>query len=156
MKMSFFWIPALDSQEAAEELNAFLNSHRVVQVEKAFVGNEKGVGWSLCVQWVEQDGGAELSSTSSKKRVDYREILDEESFRIFAILRSWRKEKAASEGVPIYTIATNEQLAEVVRGRIQSKGELAKVGGFGKARQDKYGEELLAACRREFGTKEAG
>ena len=43
--------------------------------------------------------------------VDYREVLKPEEFEMFSRLREWRKALAEKEGVPVYTLLTNEQLA---------------------------------------------
>ena len=146
MKMKFFWIPARDSTAAETELNTFLGSHRVLQVEKSFCSDADGPGWALCVQWLpgEVPGASPPSKGGSK--VDYREVLDEPTFKIFAALRTWRKDRAAADGVPIYTVATNEQLAAIATGRIQTKAALEKVEGFGAGRMAKYAEALLAAA----------
>lgn len=151
MKLNFFWIPAIDSSSAAEELNGFLASHRVLQVEKQYTAGEggHGAGWSVCVEWVPgpESAAPAVSSIGKLSKVDYKQVLDAETFRIFAALRDWRKEAAAAQGVPIYTVATNEQLAEVARQRVTSKAGLEKIEGFGAARLARQGEELLAACR---------
>jgi superfamily II DNA helicase RecQ len=149
MKLNFFWIPAIDSAPAAEELNRFLASHRIVQLEKQFCAGDSrhGTGWSVCVEWM---AGSESTAVPAAKlsKIDYKEVLDAETFGIFSALRNWRKEAAAAQGVPVYTVATNEQLAEVARQRMTSKVALEKIEGFGAARLARQGEALLAACRR--------
>lgn len=144
--MKFFWIPARDSSAAEAELNTFLGGHRVVQVEKAFCSDADGPGWSLCVQWLPGETPATAPAMKGGSKVDYRELLDEPTFKIFAALRTWRKDRAAADGVPIYTVATNEQLATIAQQRIQTKAALAQVEGFGTSRLGKYAEALLAVC----------
>lgn len=77
-------------------------------------------------------------------RPDYKQILAPEDFAVFVRLRQWRKEAAEEEGVPLYTIFTNEQLAEMARRRPQTKAELGSIDGVGEARLGKYGEAVLA------------
>lgn len=152
MFLKFFWIPALDSGVAEQELNAFLSRHRVVDIDRQFAVVGSVAGWSLCVQWVGECGEAGVAEKRGGRNamVDYRVILDEPTFRIFAALREWRKEKAAAEGVPIYTIASNEQLAVIARRRIRTKAGLQEVEGFGAGRMDRYADPLLAVCLREM------
>lgn len=64
---------------------------------------------------------------------------------MFVRLRQWRKTAAAEEGVPVYTIFTNEQLAEVARLRPSSKAALGEIEGIGEGRVTKYGEAVLQA-----------
>jgi hypothetical protein len=40
---------------------------------------------------------------------------DEEQQLLFKRLRQWRKEKAEKEGVPVFIIATNRQLLQLVQ-----------------------------------------
>jgi superfamily II DNA helicase RecQ len=55
-----------------------------------------------------------------------------------------RKEIAAAEAVPVYTIFTNEQLATMVREHVITKGDLEKIAGVGDARVLKYADRFLA------------
>ncbi len=68
-----------------------------------------------------------------------------------AQLRDWRLERARSDGVPAYVVATNACLDEVCRRLPGDTGELAEVPGMGPARVERYGDDLLelvrAACR---------
>ena len=89
-------------------------------------------------------GKPAASGSGESQKIDWREALDEESFRVFAALRAWRKERAKADGVPIYAVATNEQLAAISRDRAGTKAALAKVEGFGAGRMAKYGDAILA------------
>jgi superfamily II DNA helicase RecQ len=149
MKLNFFWIPARDSCNSEAELNTFLASHRIVQIEKSFVAGDDGPGWSICAQTLPKEVMSSAPVAKEKTgKIDYREVLDEESFRIYAILRAWRKEKAAEQGVPIYTVATNDQLAKISRDRVQTKSGLEQIEGFGPSRIGKYGQELVVLCQQ--------
>jgi superfamily II DNA helicase RecQ len=75
--------------------------------------------------------------------VDYKQILSPEDFAVFVKLRQWRKTAAEKEGIPVYTIFTNEQLAEIARLRVGSKTELGRIEGIGEGRLKKYGDEVL-------------
>ena len=64
-------------------------------------------------------------------KVDYREVLSPEDFAVFARLRQVRKEIAQDDAVPVYTVFTNEQLAQMVQGRATTKAALEKIAGVG-------------------------
>jgi len=150
MPIKFFWVPAVDSEAAERELNAFISSHRVVEVTKAFNALLGGpCGWALCIQWVTGSAPSSRSAAGKSEKIDYRELLDAPTFKIFAALRTWRKDVAATEGVPIYAVATNEQLAAIARGRCTTRAALDKVEGFGPARLAKYGTDLIRIVQRE-------
>ena len=141
MKMRFFWVPARDGDREAEVLNQFLGQQRVVHVERRFHG-EGAPGWAICEEWVERSGPDPVGG-KGRQRVDYREQLDKESFRIFAELRKWRKEEAGRHGVPVYAVASNDQLAAVAQGRIETAAGLREVEGYGQGKVEKYGEGLI-------------
>jgi superfamily II DNA helicase RecQ len=90
-------------------------------------------------------------------RTRTKEILSPEDFAVFARLRELRKEIAQVEAVPVYTIFTNEQLAQIVQAKAATKGDLEKVAGVGDARIEKYGPRFLEHLRGQWRrTDEAG
>ena len=62
----------------------------------------------------------------------------------FSRLRDKRKELAQRDGVQVYTIMTNEQLAEMVKQNISEPSELTQIEGIGAACIEKYGYDLLS------------
>lgn len=131
-----FFVPLTDDGEAQEALNAFLRSKRVLGVERVFAQT----GWAFCVEWLE--GGRDTARNPPK--VDYREALSPADFEVFSRLRRKRKELAERDGVQVYTVMTNEQLAEMVRLRVIAPTELRKIDGIGDARIAKYGADFVA------------
>lgn len=89
--------------------------------------------------------GSVSSGKSIRNRVDYKEVLSESEFALFAKLRDLRKEISLAEAVPVYTVFTNEQLASMVQQHAQTKSDLEKITGVGDARIEKYGARFLAA-----------
>jgi len=122
---------------AQAELNAFLRGHRILQVDKSFTGS----GWSFCVEWLEGKSSGETEWKA--KRIDYREVLDAESFARFAKLRERRKAIALEDGVPTYMVMTDAQLAKVAKAEKMDMTLLKQIDGFGEAHVKKYGERLL-------------
>ncbi len=68
----------------------------------------------------------------------------ETDMSLFDVLRAWRREEAARQGVPPYVIFHDRTLAEIARIRPSSPGGLASVGGVGQAKLDRYGAAVLA------------
>ena len=81
---------------------------------------------------------------------DYKEILSADDFAVFAKLRELRKEIAQREAVPVYTVFTNEQLAQMVENRCRSKTDLEKITGVGDARIEKYGQGFLELLQQQW------
>ena len=62
----------------------------------------------------------------------------------FDALRDWRVERARRDGVAPYLVCTNQQLAAMIKARPQSMAKLGIIDGIGKAKLEKYGQEILA------------
>lgn len=141
MKHRFFVIPAVDPNPAEEELNRFCSQHRVVALEKHFVADGANSFWSVCVSVASREP---FTATSKRKpQVDYKELLSADEFTVYAQLRELRKSIADSEGVPVYALFTNEQLANMVQNRICTQAGLLELEGVGKARVEKYAAPFL-------------
>ena len=56
MAFQFFTIPIRDAASAAADMNAFLQSHRVLTVERRWVEQGSNSFWSFCVDYVEDSG----------------------------------------------------------------------------------------------------
>jgi len=143
MRIDFFTIPVQSSAEASEELNSLLSSSRILTVDRQFVPDGTSSFWSVCV--VSQTGPLRGGKVASAKKdtVDYREVLSAEDFAVYAKLRDLRKQLAEREGVPTYAVFTNEQLAAITQGRVDSLTALKRVEGVGDARVEKYGTSVL-------------
>lgn len=68
---------------------------------------------------------------------------------LFNLFREWRSKRSRKEGVPPYVLFNNNQLAQIVIKRPQSLAELSKIEGIGKAKLEKYGQEILEISKIE-------
>ena len=139
LQYKFFRIPIQSMVPFEEEINGFLRSVRVVHVQREFVDQGENSFWALAIEYMPIAGG----DSRKRARVDYKTLLSPEDFTVFANLRGWRKGVAAEEGVPVYAIFTNEQLAKIAESRIQTPTGLAEIDGVGKSRISKYAEAVI-------------
>lgn len=58
-------------------------------------------------------------------------------------LREWRALRSSREGVPVYVIFNNRQLAEIARHKPRSKSALREIDGVGEAKVGKYAEDIF-------------
>lgn len=132
---------SLPAAPELEDLNSFLRSQRVASVTQHMVQTGSGALLVFVVETVSSSprGVAE----PGVPKIDYRDELNPGQFAVFSRLREERKKWAEAEGVPVYTVFTNAQLAEMVKRRVRSAAELGKIEGIGPARLEKYGALLL-------------
>ena len=147
-----FFVPLHDEGEAQDQLNAFLRSHRVLQVAR----NALPDGWAFCIEWLDGEtsaraerfgrgGGGGGGGAVGGASVDYMAKLEPEQFLRYARMRDARRDLAQGDGVPPYTVLTNAQMAELAQLEHPSLADMKKIRGVGEKTVKKYGEALLAA-----------
>ena len=104
-----FFISPFSELSASAELNNFLKSHRIINVEKRLIDGERGTGWVFLVEYTDVEGGKSAYTMSSK--VDWRDVLNPSQFAVYDFLRKTRKEIGDKTKIPLYGIFSNEQLA---------------------------------------------
>ncbi|WP_166133083.1 ATP-dependent DNA helicase UvrD2 [Nocardioides ochotonae] len=63
---------------------------------------------------------------------------------LFERLREWRKDRAAEESVPAFVIFTDATLQLIAEQKPRTPQALLKIGGIGKSKVDRFGEDVLA------------
>ena len=147
MKYQFFTIPVSSYEDVQEKLNNFCATHKVATVEKQFVSNNEQSFWAFCITYIEGDQSVTIPK---KSRIDYKEILDEKDFAIFAKLRNLRKKMAEKEGVPLYGLFTNDQMATMIQKRITTISGMRTIDGVGDVRIEKYAKAFIDVLKEEM------
>ena len=101
MLVKLFTIPIGDSGGALDDMNRFLKTNKILEVENQLISNENGAYWCFCVRYIERTSPP---PSYNKTRVDYKQVLDDATFQKFSKLREIRKKVAADEGVPAFAV----------------------------------------------------
>ena len=73
MPFRVFTIPTRDDGSFADELNQFMRSHGVLQVEKRFIDEGSNSFWSFCIDYVEtQTINRQTKGPANRQRIDYK------------------------------------------------------------------------------------
>ena len=93
-------------------------------------------------------------SIKSRKRVDNDDVItsmienavsmDADIENLRAQLQEWRTERYKADNVPAYTILHQSTLLEIATLVPKTREELLNIKGFGRAKLEKYGDEILA------------
>ncbi|MEM6632802.1 MAG: HRDC domain-containing protein [Bacteroidota bacterium] len=140
MQIRIFSIPLPGSDKETHELNTFLRSKKVLKVESELVQSGQEPFWCFCVRYVDT-----ASSPKKEKKVDYKEVLDADSFARFSAYRVIRKRIADEEGIPAYAVFYNNELAELAKAEKLTLAKMKKIEGIGPKRIEKYGKFFISA-----------
>ena len=100
----------------------------------------------LCVSWRMPPAGSVRKPEGGE---EWRGLLTTpEASERFDRLRRWRNERAKKDGIPAYAILTNRALAEAAAIPTPSLAAFAGVEGFGPARVERYGRDMLEVLGR--------
>ena len=114
------------------DLNRFLRSKKVLEVENQLVNHAQNAYWCFCIKYLDDE-----AKEREKKRVDYRQVLDELSFKRFSTMREIRKQLAKEDAVPAYAVFTDEELAALARIEDLTILTMQKIKGIGEKKVEK-------------------
>jgi hypothetical protein len=83
-----------------------------------------------------------LSCYASGKKESYTDVANTE---LYNTLKRWRDMKVEEEKIVIYMVANQATLKEIATYLPLTKKDLLQITGFGKAKVDKYGDDVLEA-----------
>ncbi|MCM1170445.1 MAG: HRDC domain-containing protein [Bacteroides sp.] len=146
MQLKIFDITSVGSDERMEEVNKFLRSVKVLDIDRQFYFSSDKVGhWSLMVTYLPQQGTLPSSGLFEKReKVDYKSVLSEADFEKFSKLRAIRKQLAEADAVPAYAVFTDAELAQIARLPNIDAPSVLKISGIGEKRIEKYGSLICA------------
>ena len=149
MQIKIFTIPILGGEKITEEMNRFLNGKKILQTGHHLVNNTEGTFWCFCIKYLPDNS----QESAPRRKVDYREVLDSNSFQRFALMRETRKKLAKEEGVPAYAVFTDAELAELAKLETLTLASMKKIKGIGPGKLEKYGEHFTSQEQNETSRK---
>jgi len=151
MQIKLFTIPIAFVNEQNDELNKFLKSHKILEIDKQLVQIPTGAFWCFYIQYVEE-GNKEFYIKENK--VDYRETLTEEEFKAFSKLREIRKKISVEDAVSAFVVFTDAELAEIAKLKDATANNIRSIKGIGDKKAEKYGERILSQLKSEWNEPE--
>ena len=91
------------------------------------------------------EAGAEPPSRPSSSFVAVRPATStvSQGDPVYDALATWRRGRAAEEGVPAFHVFANRVLAAVADAKPRTRADLLALPGIGPAKLDRYGDEVL-------------
>jgi len=124
----------------------FLADKQLVEVRDHFFEHDDLPHLVLIVIYRTELVGAEqgaIDNASSGKKLQI-DKLSETDRNLFNTFREWRNERAKQEGIPVFLIASNVMLLEVVSRKPHSLPQIREIKGFGEGKVKKFGPEILS------------
>lgn len=126
------------SDAEVEELNKFLRSHRILQVDKSFSPDGGGY-WSILVTYHESGAGDIQGDVGrNRSKVDYSKVLAPEVYARFEALKAIRREVSKSEGISAFLVFTDKELARMAEPEELTLERLQTMEGIERRRIEKY------------------
>jgi len=141
MKIQIFSIPIIGGEEENKRMNDFLSSHRVVKIQEKLTASDY---WTFCISYVDKQPETEIDSKKQKK-IDYKDVLNEEDFARFSAMRTVRKKIAMEKAVPPYAIFTDAMLADITKLKEMTIKAISEINGIGEGRATEYGQQMIDA-----------
>ena len=140
MAIRMFAVPFDPHQEVFhdEDLQKFLLNKQVKNIRAEFFSQDGRAYWAVYMEY-----DAVLKTDTSREA----EALDEPQRLLFQRFREWRREKAEQQGVPVFLIARNRELLDLVKQAPKTVEALRDIRGFGKKKIERYGQEVLGMVR---------
>ena len=134
MELRIFTLPFDENIEGFpdEIITQFCLNKKVHSVQTQFFLKNNNPYWSVAIQYE--------TILKGEERI---KALDEAQQLLYKRLRAWRKEKGMKVGYPVYLIATNAQLTDMILLKCRTLESLKQVKGFGKKRIEKYGKSFI-------------
>jgi superfamily II DNA helicase RecQ len=126
-------------QTDENRMNEFLDSVEVKLSSTNFVTTGTTDFWSAAVFYVPK-----VSKTGKMETKFSEEDLLPNERKLFNALRHWRNDLAEKLNWSSFRICHNSHLIAIAKANPQTLEGLEKVPSFGKARTDKYGDDILA------------
>ena len=144
MQIVFFTVSLFDNEKDINEINAFLLAHKVLTIDKQFVLINGNAYCSLCVTYFQSSKqvSSVVQNLPRQNKIDYKEVLDEDTFEKFSILRMIRKQIAENDAVPAYAVFTDSELAEIAKLENLDIKNMLSIPGIGQKKVEKYGQLL--------------
>ena len=122
-----------------ETLSQFLTNKRVHTLHPQFFQNQGRPYWTVFVEYE--------AVLSKAETLPAKEVLNDTQQALFRKLREWRKEKADRAGVPVFILATNIQLEQIVIRMPTSLEAIRQIQGFGKKKVEQHGRDIIALVK---------
>jgi len=145
MRCKIFSVPVGSEQALDRErkLNDFLGTTDVKRIFASLANQPEGPIWSVLFFYEGDEQVTQKTPASPEVTQEPSVLLSGEQVKSIVALKKWRADQAEQENVPLYMVAQNKWLEDIVRMPVRTLDDLGKVRGLGEWRVQKYGAKIV-------------
>ena len=143
MPVKIVTLPFDETNETFHEemVNRFISGNIIKKMKFDFFSACERPYWSIFMEYEPRFDTHETNEVE-KMSGDEKALLE----KLFEL----RRQLAEKEGIPVFIIATNKQLRDVVKQRPTTGEQLKMIDGFGKKKTQKYGRVIFETVKAYF------
>ena len=124
------------------KVNDFIENIKINHINSSLVQASTNF-WSIIIFYEDQ------KEEEVKLEISDRTLTKEEE-NIYSNLKRWRNFKSLEEGIPLFAIAHNRMLKQMILLPINKIDDFQQIKGFGEKRTKRYGEDILEIIQEGF------
>jgi superfamily II DNA helicase RecQ len=145
MQIKIYTIPLFGGDWIVEEMNTFLRGQKILQIESQPMSDGANSSWTFCIRYLAHDvaKSPNVPFRHLGQKIDYQAALDPASAARFGEYRQIRLHLSKKEGIPAYSIFTDEQLGQLAKMETLTLAQMKTVKGIGEKTVEKFGIHFL-------------
>ena len=90
MQIKFFTIPINSTEDFEKELNTFIGTNKILEMEKSLIQSSGQAYWCIYINYIGK--GKPIYNDTKRTKIDYKKVLPEPEYIRYEQLRTVRKE----------------------------------------------------------------
>lgn len=147
MPIRIFTVPFNEETQSFQDdvIQQFCVNKRIHRIETKFFTKNNFPFWTVAIHY-----GVILEEERKNVSVRSRDTdfgLDTQQKALMLRLKEWRSEEANRQGYPVFLIASNAELAQIILQKCTTLESLKLVKGFGKSKTEKFGKAVTTLVK---------
>jgi len=128
-----------------DTINQFTINKHIISIKSQFFYHNNQPFWSVFIEY-----NVDVDLTIKE---DLKDSLDQPGLLFYNRLKEWRKTKADENKIPVFIIATNKQMIDIINEKPRTLEALRMIDGFGNKKVAKYGQDIISMVKSFYDKK---
>jgi len=150
MPVRIFTIPFDETTQSFHDdlVTQFCVNKRIHKIDTMFFTRNHQPFWTVAIHYGQilfEEKNVKISGTPGPEHV-----LDDQQKNLLIRLKEWRRTAADEVNLPVFMVANNRHLVEIIQAKCSTLEHLKLVKGFGKTKIEKYGKDITNIVRQFY------